>query len=265
MLRFLHNADWQGFGKPVCPASAMLTSAPVSGRERLTAITRAWSGWARQQGAALLFGGWGILFDSPSPPARPCRRPAVPLEALKLPVSGDPGNHEHGGAGSLCKEALFQGGASPAGSQPARFCWTRQPLCIGHDLGWQVLRSAAPVRCWRKAEPLDPTAWLRHLDFFAWVDQATHRIRMVRSRALGHSRAPTPTTRTHRCHQPQSICPPFPPPRSTTSPRRLAWAQAGGAAAWYQALSRDGRFPASADLLLRFRCLVGERLPVAPP
>jgi len=233
-FRFLHRltgAAWQALCRVKrCDKRARLR------QERLTAIYPALGLWRASRGG-LYCGGWGSLRFS-QPTAQTCRRPAVPWSP-ELSGSGDPWQPRPWRCGSLCQEpisrrrrASWLPTCSSAG--PAKpFAWLR--------LGWQW-RSAALCRLLRTAEPLDPTCLVATSRLSPWVDQTNASPSpMVSIQGFGaHSRAPHPTTRTHRCPTIRNrFCPPFPPARSTTSPlRRIGWAQGRWAAGLGTQLSR---------------------------
>ncbi|NQV11039.1 MAG: DNA repair exonuclease [Cyanobacteria bacterium] len=164
MLRFLHTADWQ-LGKPYARVSDADKRARLR-QERLSAIGRL-GVVACQQGAAFIAVA-GDLFDSPQPTRADVSAACSAIGALKLPVLVIPGNHDHGGAGSLWQEAYFKEEKAQLAPN-LQVLLDRQPFALGTiGLPGGVL---LPCPLLRKAEPLDPTAWLRHLDFSPWVDQ----------------------------------------------------------------------------------------------
>ncbi|CAK6695444.1 DNA repair exonuclease [Synechococcus sp. CBW1107] len=164
MLRFLHTADWQ-LGKPYARVSdpdkkALLRRARLSAIERLGAV-------AREQGAAFIAVA-GDLFDSHQPTRADVSATCSAIGALELPVLVIPGNHDHGGAGSLWQESYFLEESQQLASN-LTVLLERTPF----DLSQIGLPAGVLLPCplLRKAEPVDPTAWLRQLDFSPWVDQ----------------------------------------------------------------------------------------------
>ena len=163
-LRFLHTADWQ-LGKPCARVSDPEKRALLR-QERLAAIGRI-GGVARQHGAAFVLMA-GDLFDSHQPTRSDVSAACSAIGALELPVLVIPGNHDHGGAGSVWGETYFQEERRQLAPN-LTVLLERQPFELSQlGLPGGVL---LPCPLLRKAEPVDPTAWLRTLDFAAWADQ----------------------------------------------------------------------------------------------
>ena len=164
MLRFLHTADWQ-LGKPYARVSDPDKRALLR-QERLAAIGRIGS-VARQQGAAFILVA-GDLFDSHQPTRADVSAACSAIGSLGLPVLVIPGNHDHGGGGSLWQESYFLEECRQLAPN-FTVLLERTPFELsGLGLPGGVL---LPCPLLRKAEPLDPTAWLRQLDFSPWADQ----------------------------------------------------------------------------------------------
>jgi DNA repair exonuclease SbcCD nuclease subunit len=164
MLRFLHTADWQ-IGKPY----ARITDPDKRARlrqERLAAIGRL-GGVAKDHGASFIAVA-GDLFDSHQPTRADVSGACSAIGALGLPVVMIPGNHDHGGLGSLWSEAYFQEERSQLAPN-LHVLLERVPF----DLRTIGLPGGVALPCplLRKAEPVDPTAWLRTLDFSPWAEQ----------------------------------------------------------------------------------------------
>jgi DNA repair exonuclease SbcCD nuclease subunit len=162
-MRFLHTADWQ-LGKPYARVSDPDKRAQLR-RERLSAIARL-GHVAREQGASFIVVA-GDLFDSHQLIANEVSPACSAIGALGLPVLVIPGNHDHGGAGSLWRESYFLEECKQLAPN-LKVLLERQPFelqTIGLTGG--VL---FPCPLLRKAEPVDPTAWIRQLDFSPWSD-----------------------------------------------------------------------------------------------
>jgi DNA repair exonuclease SbcCD nuclease subunit len=163
-LRFLHTADWQ-LGKPFARVSDPDKRALLR-QERLAAIGRIGT-VARQHGAAFVAVA-GDLFDTHQPTHADLSAACSAIGAIDLPVLVIPGNHDHGGAGSLWQEPYFQQECRQLAPN-LTVLLERQPLDLC-QLGLEAgLLLPCPLQ--RKAEPLDPTAWLRTLDMSPWADQ----------------------------------------------------------------------------------------------
>ncbi|QPN64522.1 exonuclease SbcCD subunit D [Synechococcus sp. CBW1004] len=163
-LRFLHTADWQ-LGKPFARVSDPDKRALLR-QERLAAIGRIGS-VAHQHGASFVLVA-GDLFDTHQPTHADISAACSAIGAIELPVLVIPGNHDHGGAGSLWHERYFLQDCRQLAPN-LTVLLERRPFELRQlGLAAGVL---LPCPLLRKAEPVDPTAWLRTLDFSAWADQ----------------------------------------------------------------------------------------------
>ena len=164
MVRFLHTADWQ-LGKPYARVGDPDKRALLR-QQRLNAIARL-GRVAQQQGAAFVAVA-GDLFDSHQPTRADVSAACSAIGALGLPVLVIPGNHDHGGAGSCWQESYFLRECQQLAPN-LTVLLEREPFELARlGLGAGVL---LPCPLLRKAEPVDPTAWLRQLDYAIWAEQ----------------------------------------------------------------------------------------------
>jgi DNA repair exonuclease SbcCD nuclease subunit len=164
MTRFLHTADWQ-IGKPYARVSDPDKQALLR-QQRLSAIGRL-GALAQQQNAAFIVVS-GDLFDTHQPTRGDVSAACSAIGALSLPVLVIPGNHDHCGAGSLWQESYFLKECRELAPN-LTVLLRREPFPLERiGLNGGVL---LPCPLMRKAEPVDPTAWLRALDFSSWADQ----------------------------------------------------------------------------------------------
>lgn len=163
-MRFIHTADWQ-IGKPYARVADPDKRARLR-QERLSAIGRL-GAVAREHGAAFILVA-GDLFDSHQPTRSDVSAACSAIGALELPVLVIPGNHDHGGPGSLWQESYFRMEREQLAPN-LHVLLERQPFELG-EIG---LPAAVLFPCplLRKAEPVDPTAWLRQLDCSPRADQ----------------------------------------------------------------------------------------------
>jgi DNA repair exonuclease SbcCD nuclease subunit len=163
-MRFLHTADWQ-LGKPYARVTDPDKRSQLR-RERYSAIGRLGE-VSRQQGASFVVVA-GDLFDTHQPTRADVSAACSAIGAVGLPVLAIPGNHDHGGAGSCWQEDYFRQEAEQLASN-LTVLLEREPFELSKlGLPGGVL---LPCPLLRKAEPVDPTAWLRQLDFSPWSDQ----------------------------------------------------------------------------------------------
>jgi DNA repair exonuclease SbcCD nuclease subunit len=146
---FLHTADWQ-LGKPFAGTDDVQKRALLQ-HERLTVLKRL-ADQAKAHGAEFVLVA-GDLFDSPSATKSTVAAACSAIGAMGIPVFAIPGNHDHGGPGSLWEQEFFQR--------------EREHLAPN----FQVLLKPEPVELpnvvlfpcplLRRHEAADPTAWLR--------------------------------------------------------------------------------------------------------
>jgi DNA repair exonuclease SbcCD nuclease subunit len=150
--KFIHTADWQ-LGKPFAGIEdshrrALLQQERVRALERVAKI-------AREREAQFILVA-GDLFDSANATKETVSAACAAIGAMKLPVLAIPGNHDHGGPGTLWEQTFFQ----------------REQRQLAPNL--QVLLSPEPVELetavvfpcplLRRHEAMDTTACLRAID-----------------------------------------------------------------------------------------------------
>jgi DNA repair exonuclease SbcCD nuclease subunit len=159
MATFIHTADWQ-LGKPFAGIADPAKRARVQ-QERLEAIRRI-GDVARERRAGFVVVA-GDLFDSPTPTNTTVAHALAAIASLGVDVYAIPGNHDHGGPGSLWEQPFFR-------SEHARLApnfhllLARQPLILDEAV-------ILPCPLLRRHEAEDPTAWIRGLDFAAFGDR----------------------------------------------------------------------------------------------
>ena len=149
---FLHTSDWQ-LGKPFARIEDVQKRSAVQ-QERLDAIGRL-AEVAREHGASFVVVS-GDLFDSTTATKSTVSQACSLIGQLNIPVYAIPGNHDHGGAGSLWHQDFF----------------TQERAQLAPNL--QVLLEPLPVETeeavllpcplLRRHETSDPSVWLRHLE-----------------------------------------------------------------------------------------------------
>ncbi|MDB6134273.1 MAG: metallophosphoesterase [Verrucomicrobiales bacterium] len=148
-VRFLHTADWQ-LGKPFAGIQDPEKRALVR-QERLAVLDRIGQA-ARESGAAFIVVA-GDLFDSPSVTQSTVAAACSAIGRMGLPVYAIPGNHDHGGPGSVWEQDFFR---RECAVLAPNFHLLLKPEPV--ELPQAVLLPC-PLR--RRAESSDPTAWLR--------------------------------------------------------------------------------------------------------
>ncbi len=162
MISFVHTADWQ-IGKPFASITDPAKRARVQ-QERIEAIRRIGSVVRERRAAFVVVA--GDLFDSPTPTNAVVAAALDAIASLEVPVYCIPGNHDHGGPGSLWDQAFFK---SEHRRLAANFHLLLEPEPVVVDLAGaaaeptSVVLLPCPLR--RRHEADDPTAWIRTLDF----------------------------------------------------------------------------------------------------
>jgi len=236
MLRLIHTADWQ-IGKPYGTVADEQKRFRLQ-QERISAVGRI-ADVVRAQEAQLVLVA-GDLFDSPTPDTTAVLEVLERIGEMEVPVLVIPGNHDHGAPGTVWHRDDFQRHQRQQAPN-LQLLLERQPL---------VLDSAVVLPCplLRKAEPVDPTAWLRQLDFSPWADQP--RIVLAHGSIQGFGSEDSGDTDDEN--------PPVPTNRidlSALPASEIDYIALGdwhglkqvGARAWYAGCHEMDRFPRSAD------------------
>jgi len=103
-VNFIHTADWQ-VGKPFAGVDDPNKRAALQ-NERLAVIKRL-AQIANESRAEFVLVA-GDLFDSPHATKSTVAAACSAIGAIGIPVFAIPGNHDHGGAGSLWEQEFFQ-------------------------------------------------------------------------------------------------------------------------------------------------------------
>ena len=148
-IRFVHTADWH-LGKPFGRVDDVQKCSLLQ-QERIAVIRRIGE-IARVQRAEFVLVA-GDLFDSPNATKATVAAACAAIGSIGVPVYAIPGNHDHGGAGSLWGQDYFQ--REHAQLAP-NFHILLKPEPV--ELENAVL---FPCPLLRQHETADPTAWLR--------------------------------------------------------------------------------------------------------
>lgn len=156
-VTFLHTADWQ-LGKPFAGVADVQKRSLLQ-NERFAVIKRIGDRAKEHHAEFILVA--GDLFDSPSATKATVSAACSAIGALELPVYVIPGNHDHGGPGSLWEQEFFLRERNQLAPN-LHLLLKSEPL----QLATAVL---FPCPLLRRHEATDPTAWLRSSqDFDAW-------------------------------------------------------------------------------------------------
>lgn len=156
MTTFIHTADWQ-LGKPFAGIRDVAKRSLVQ-QERIEAIRRIRAAVVERRAAFVLVA--GDLFDSPTPTRTVVAQALGVIGEMPVPVYAIPGNHDHGGHGSLWEQPFFVT-EHRSRAPNLHVLLERRP----------VVRDDAvilPCPLFRRQESADPTAWIRDLDFAAF-------------------------------------------------------------------------------------------------
>ena len=147
---FLHTADWQ-LGKPYQRVADNAKRARLQ-HERIACLRRI--GDASREANASFILVAGDLFDSPSPLNSTVAAACEAIGAMKVPVLVIPGNHDHGGPGSLWEQPFFIR-EREKNAPNLHVLLTAEPFVLE-----QVVIFPAPLL--RRHDNADPTAWIRN-------------------------------------------------------------------------------------------------------
>jgi DNA repair exonuclease SbcCD nuclease subunit len=148
-LTFLHTADWQ-LGKPLASIQEETKRNRVQ-QARLQAV-RNLADTAKACGASFILVA-GDSFDSSQASKTTVSAACAAIGSLKIPVLIIPGNHDHGGAGSIWEQEFFK---RERDQLAPNLCvlLTPQPVILENAIIF-------PAPLLRRHEAGDPTAWIR--------------------------------------------------------------------------------------------------------
>lgn len=149
-ITFLHTADWQ-LGKPYQRVADDAKRARLQ-HERIACLRRI-GDTAREANASFILVA-GDLFDSPSPLNSTVAAACEAIGAMKVPVIAIPGNHDHGGLGSLWEQPFFVR-EREQNAPNLHVLLTAEPLVLE-----QAVIFPAPLL--RRHDNADPSAWIRN-------------------------------------------------------------------------------------------------------
>ena len=150
--RFIHTADWQ-LGKPFAGLEDDEKRALLRNERFAVLQCIAEKAWEFQAEFIVVA---GDLFDSPSATQATVSAACSAIGAMKIPVFAIPGNHDHGGAGSLWEQDFFQ---RERQQLAANLTVLLEPKPV--ELASVVL---FPCPLLRRREAADPTAWIRAVE-----------------------------------------------------------------------------------------------------
>jgi DNA repair exonuclease SbcCD nuclease subunit len=149
MIKFLHTADWQ-LGKPYQRVNDDSKRARLQ-LERIACLRRIGE-TVRDSNASFVLVA-GDLFDSSSPVNATVAAACESIGAMKIPVLAIPGNHDHGGPGSLWAQPFFVREREKLAPN-LRVLLDAKPIILDNAVVF-------PAPLLRRHDPADPTAWIR--------------------------------------------------------------------------------------------------------
>lgn len=163
-MKFIHTADWQ-LGKPFARIADPYKRSLVQ-RARIEVLARI-ADFARAEDAAFIVVA-GDLFDSPSADQATVAEACSAIGHMGIRVYAIPGNHDHGGPGSLWEQPFFQR-ESRTLAPNLTVILSPEPLELD-----EVVLLPCPLR--RRQESGDPTEWLRHAEVLQRFSPSKPRI-----------------------------------------------------------------------------------------
>lgn len=152
MTAFIHTADWQ-IGKPYARVSDIEKRTALR-QARIAAIARIGKIAKEREASFVLVA--GDLFDTPTVSKATVSLTCGEIGQIGLPVLVIPGNHDHGGPGSIWEQEFFLSEKESLAPN-LRILLTPEPV----ELDDAVI---LPCPLLRRHESIDPTMWLRDLD-----------------------------------------------------------------------------------------------------
>lgn len=148
-LTFIHSADWQ-LGKPFASVPEESKRFRMQ-QERLHAIQRLKDEVAKSGVSFILVA--GDVFDSSQATKATVSAACAAIGSLEVPVLVIPGNHDHGGAGSIWEQEFFKREQAELAPN-LRVLLTPEPVVMENAIIF-------PAPLLRRHETDDPTAWIR--------------------------------------------------------------------------------------------------------
>lgn len=148
-ITFLHTADWQ-LGKPYARVADASKRSQLQ-NERFESLKRIASAVVEHKAAFVVVA--GDLFDSPTPLNSTVAKACEAIGAMKVPVLVIPGNHDHGGPGSLWEQPFFIRQKDQL-ARNLRLLLTPEPAVLDCAVVF-------PAPLMRRMDLSDPTAWIR--------------------------------------------------------------------------------------------------------
>jgi DNA repair exonuclease SbcCD nuclease subunit len=148
-LTFLHTADWQ-LGKAFSRIADESKRTRLQ-QERIDCLHRIAAAVKEHQAAFVIVA--GDLFDTASPTKSTVSAACSAIGTMGVPVYAIPGNHDHGGPGSLWEQEFFLRESRQLAPN-LQLLLEAAPLVTEHAV-------LLPAPLLRRHEPGDPAAWIR--------------------------------------------------------------------------------------------------------
>lgn len=163
-MKFIHTADWQ-IGKPFASISDMQKRSLVQ-QARIEVVKRIGL-IARESGAEFILVA-GDLFDSPNADKATVSAACSAVGQIELPVIVIPGNHDHGGPGSLWEQEFFLRERTALSPN----------LTVLLEEGPLEMEAAVLLPCplLNRAVSTDPTKWLQGSEIYTELSPDKPRI-----------------------------------------------------------------------------------------
>lgn len=172
-VRFIHTADWQ-VGKPFASIADEEKRQRLR-QVRLEAIAQLGEIATRTESSFIVVS--GDLFDSPTVTETTLSAALAQIGKLGVSVYAIPGNHDHGGPGSVWSRTYFQ---------REREALAPNFQLLTEEAPFEIDQAVLlPCPLMRRHEPTDTTAWLRELDWNSISDKP--RIVLAHGGAHGFS------------------------------------------------------------------------------
>ena len=175
-MRFIHTADWH-VGKPFGQVEDPEKRIRLQ-QERIAAIRRLGALVRETQAAFVVVA--GDIFDTPSPSRTTVADAFAAIGAIPVPVYAIPGNHDHGGVGSIWEQGFLR-------EEQARLAPNLHLIIDSAPVTVERLAVILPCPMARRHQAGDPTLWLRDSAAYSGLPADLPRIVLAHGSVQGFS------------------------------------------------------------------------------
>lgn len=180
-MRFMHTADWH-IGKPFSGVEDSEKRTRLQ-QERLAAVRRLGEVARRERAEFVLVA--GDIFDTATVSKSTVAEALAAIGSIVIPVYAIPGNHDHGGAGSVWEQAFFR---EEHDRLARNLNLIQESGCV--EVPGKAILLACPMA--RRQQLEDATAWLRTPEVYAPLPAGLPRVVLAHGSVQDFSSAVDP-------------------------------------------------------------------------